>query len=435
MVAERAITLWPNVVNTIFYWESLCKSKRPKCKSYEVLASHYKDKLVIAKLQFFRDVALRLKNYLVPFQTDSPMLPFLNDTLEGMLRKLLSVFIRKEVLDSASTSYKLIKLDVEKKENHLPADTIKLGTAVKSLLRSNNISEGSKHQFKKDCVQLLVQLTKKLQERSPLKYMVVRNSTCLSPINMVQNKDVALSRFGALVEKLHRCEWISATIADSAKDQFEAFIKSATTINKDSFLQFDYLKDRVDEFLNPFLNSNKEFTSFWQICKIIFTLSHSQCAVERGFSVNKELLVENLQEMSLIAQRIVYDQLTATKQNVHTFKISNDLIKSCKAARSKYMLQLDEKREQAVGNKKAEKRKLLNEEITDIKKRKTSVESCVESLNEDIEKLSYKAEESNEIEFLVKANAFRRKVTEKKALIEQLDSAVSKLQQDLHKNN
>jgi uncharacterized protein YPO0396 len=78
---------------------------------------------------------------------------------------------------------------------------------------------------------------------------------------------------------------------------------------------------------------------------------------------------------------------------------------------------------------------LLNEEITDIKKRKTSVESCVESLNEDIEKLSYKAEESNEIEFLVKANAFRRKVTEKKALIEQLDSAVSKLQQDLHKNN
>jgi hypothetical protein len=352
MVAERAITLWPNVVNTIFYWESLCKSKRPKCKSYEVLASHYKDKLVIAKLQFFRDVALRLKNYLVPFQTDSPMLPFLNDTLEGMLRKLLSVFIRKEVLDSASTSYKLIKLDVEKKENHLPADTIKLGTAVKSLLRSNNISEGSKHQFKKDCVQLLVQLTKKLQERSPLKYMVVRNSTCLSPINMVQNKDVALSRFGALVEKLHRCEWISATIADSAKDQFEAFIKSATTINKDSFLQFDYLKDRVDEFLNPFLNSNKEFTSFWQICKIIFTLSHSQCAVERGFSVNKELLVENLQEMSLIAQRIVYDQLTATKQNVHTFKISNDLIKSCKAARSKYMLQLDEKESKLLATRR-----------------------------------------------------------------------------------
>ena len=39
------------------------------------------------------------------------------------------------------------------------------------------------------------------------------------------------------------------------------------------------------------------------------------------------------------------------------------------------------------------------------------------------------------MDFLVKANAFRRKVTEKKALIEQLDNAVLKLQQDMHKNN
>ena len=102
-------------------------------------------------------------------------------------------------------------------------------------------------------------------------------------------------------------------------------------------------------------------------------LSHSQCAVERGFSVNKELLVENLKEVSLLAQRIVYEQLTATKQDVHTFKISNDLIKSCKAARSKYMLHLDEKREQAVGNKKAEKQKLLNEEINDIKRERSAL--------------------------------------------------------------
>ena len=39
------------------------------------------------------------------------------------------------------------------------------------------------------------------------------------------------------------------------------------------------------------------------------------------------------------------------------------------------------------------------------------------------------------MDFLVKANAFRRKYMEKKALIEQLDNAVLKLQQDMHKNN
>ena len=36
-------------------------------------------------------------------------------------------------------------------------------------------------------------------------------------------------------------------------------------------------------------------------------MSHGQASVESGFSVNQSMLVENLQEESLIAQRQVYD--------------------------------------------------------------------------------------------------------------------------------
>lgn len=419
----------------VTYWESLCKSKRPKCKSYEVLVSHYKDKLMLAKFTFLKKIANRLKGYLIPFQTDNPMVPFLSDTLEGMLRKLMNDFIRKEVLREASNARKLIKVDVEKKENRLPVDMLNHGTAVKAILRSSDITEGAKHQFRKDCIVLLTKLIQKLQERSPLNYLIVRCSSSLSPVNMVQNQEKAVNHFGVLVERLHRYEWVSATIADSAKDEFEDFVKSIDATIREEFKHFDFLKCRVDEFLSPHLNKNEKFSAFWKICKLIFTLSHSQCAVERGFSVNKELLVENLEETSLISQRITYDHVQTSKQDLHQFHISQGLIKSCKLARSRYSQHLEDQKSIVAAGRKAEKRKIIREEVDDIKKRKVKLNACINSLNADIEKLSYQAEESNNLEFLVRANAFRRKVSEKKNTIQDLDKAIEKLQDDLHKES
>ena len=75
-VAERAVKIWLNLVKVIKYWESLCKSKRPKNSSYETLVLHYKDPLMIAKFHFFSYVAGIFKSYLVSFQTDSSMVPF-----------------------------------------------------------------------------------------------------------------------------------------------------------------------------------------------------------------------------------------------------------------------------------------------------------------------------------------------------------------------
>ena len=51
-VAERAVKIWLNLVKIIKYWESLCKSKRPRNSSYETLVLHYKNPLMIAKFHF-----------------------------------------------------------------------------------------------------------------------------------------------------------------------------------------------------------------------------------------------------------------------------------------------------------------------------------------------------------------------------------------------
>lgn len=52
------------------------------------------------------------------------MVPFLSQTLEEMLGKLRSIFIRKEVVAKASSPHKLMEIDVAKKDSQLSVDMI-----------------------------------------------------------------------------------------------------------------------------------------------------------------------------------------------------------------------------------------------------------------------------------------------------------------------
>ena len=100
--------------------------------------------------------------YLFSFQTNNPMLPFLADAIEKILRKILKMFIKKEVLEHADTPFKFVKLDVSKKENHCAVEMVDLGTITKDFLRSIECSIIKKYQCKKDCLAILVAIIKKI---------------------------------------------------------------------------------------------------------------------------------------------------------------------------------------------------------------------------------------------------------------------------------
>ena len=343
-----------------------------------------------------------------------------------MMELLGSVFAFSKILP-------MFLIDVSKKENHLPIELVDLGTGTKSLLKSKDIPEGLKLSFKKECVVMLSTLITKLQERSPLKYMLARSAACLSPLEMVNNinKSECLVRFGSMVEKVHSEKWLPAQACDDAKEQYEDFISTVVKENRDKFLRFDIKKDRVDEFLGLFLHRKTHFLSLWKVAKIIFTLSHSQCAVERGFSVNKELLVENLEKTSLCGQRMVYDHMVSTKNTPQEIEISNELKKNCKLAHSKYVAALETNKANAEINQKSKKRKFISDEIANVKRKRVELEQTIVLLEKDIDKYSLKAEKKNDMSYLVKANAFRVKKTEKRELVRTLDQTLEKLEGDL----
>ena len=103
------------------------KSKQPKNnKSFYTLFEHHKDPLMIAKLQFFKHFASLLKPFLIHFQKESSMVPFLATDFDRMMRQIHGLFMKRDVVNEANTSYLLSQVDVSKKENDFPLDSLDL---------------------------------------------------------------------------------------------------------------------------------------------------------------------------------------------------------------------------------------------------------------------------------------------------------------------
>ena len=97
--------------------------------------------------------------------------------------------------------------------------------------------------------------------------------------------------------------------------------------NTENFLKFNYLTDRLDDFFCPSLADEKKYENLWYVCKIVMILSHGQSSIERGFSLNKEILDNNLQEKLLISQRLIYDHFTSENIVRHEYVIPQALKK------------------------------------------------------------------------------------------------------------
>ena len=87
IVAERAIDVWDDMVIIVNYWMGLPKAKQPKQgnKSYSRLKTAVSDPLMKTKFKFFAAIAKILNRFLVMFETNNPMVPFLAQAIEEIM--------------------------------------------------------------------------------------------------------------------------------------------------------------------------------------------------------------------------------------------------------------------------------------------------------------------------------------------------------------
>ena len=168
--------------------------------------------------------------------------------------------------------------------------------------------------------------------------------------------------FEKLLTKLVEYKKIKPSVPDQVKFEFSHFMSTPVKENRDEFLAFRKEIDRLDEFFLRYIGSKDQFKSLRKLFQIVLIHSHGQAQVECGFTINKQLLDDNISSETLVAQRIVHDHMLSHNIKPYQIEINSRMMELVKNARKSYFLELKEK---------------------GLKKLKTSVDVQREKLNEE----------------------------------------------------
>ena len=270
-------------------------------------------------------------------------------------------------------------------------------------------------EFRKECESMLATTVAKIQERSPLKYNFARKLGSLDPRVMMSNPDQAVKMFQVL-QRLIKTRWKTSEEAGTVLAEYRKLVSDAKRYHLDKFSSFKITTDRLDSFLFEVLQNQNESQQLWITMQLILTLSHGQATVERGFSVNKEVLAPNLQETSLVAMRLVHSSMQVAKCKVGDFVVNDALLSSCAHVRNRCQMYLKERKAEQERTEKGQKRKALMEELTSAKKAKEDLEKISKKLVNTADKKAKEAEKQKDFTamkaLLVESNAARSRSDE-----------------------
>ena len=296
------------------------------------------------------------------------MVPFLCNSFKEILTSLLQMFFLNDTIKKVDATLKLMKIDTNDVNLHKPYDLIQIGTAAKldvaNYKKSTGFNESTVQRFYKEVCMLLASLTRHFIEKSPLKHLIVRCSSCFNQIVLADtNKhEVSKKQFGQVMEKLVATGRFKSKEAGDAKDQYEKM-----------------LEELVPKWREEF-------------AILIFANQSGNC---------------------LVSLRIIHNHLTSKKVTASSITITSD-IKSVRSARLRYdQFQLETLKGQKATAKQL-KRKIVTNELKQVKQKKIFLQESVCELVKD-------AEEKNDSKLLSISNDLRKLANCKRKVIADLD--------------
>ncbi|KAK9952663.1 hypothetical protein ABG768_018477 [Culter alburnus] len=430
-VLERALQILPNLATYV----SAVGGKRtpnPDTKSFDEVCQSLKNPLLEAQINFALSVSKSVTPFLTKYQTDKPMVPFLAADLHKMLKNLMCRFIKPEVMQEAKSVKKLLDVDIKLPTNYIDCSSVDLGYVTNRILKElrakQKVGASTIMDFRRSCRDGLVAMVDKLQQKSPLKYILVKNMGFLDPVNMAneetdQLKGMLRRTLAYLVDQGR----INEQDCDEIIQQYAHFLDDVVQKNHSAFADFNSLSDRVDTLLYTCMSKEKELQKLWKMCRQLLLLSHGQGTVERGFSVNRKIEVENLVEDTYRAQRMIVDHLRIVG-GIENVAVDKELLLSVSCARQRYIASLEEKKKKEETQAKNQKRKALFEEIEELQSKKKRLESDMKALVESADKYALKAESTGQVTLIAKSNSLRHGAKEKKVELEKLEKQLSEKQ-------
>lgn len=334
-------------------------------------------------------------------------------------------FLKEKYLQEATSTLKLLQVPFQDSSLHKDSSQVDIGFAAQVTLNqlksSKNISERQRLEIRMDCKKLLIALLEKLLKKAPVHHTLVRSMQCLDPRRMAECKELCASQMRRMLHILVEAKHVNEVMCDDILREFREFCDLAALQAK--FREFDPNNTRVDTLLHETMGTKPSFSKVWDVVKILLVLSHGQASVERGFSINKELIVENQRERSLVAQRLIVDHVRSVG-GITKVEITKELLLSAAGARQKYHGYLEEEKKKKEQQAVDLKRKALTDDLEDLKKKRARMEADICALEKSADEYAEKAESSSNLTFITKSNSFRRTAKEKKASLQKIGKQI-----------
>ena len=170
------------------------------------------------------------------------MLPFMAEYLQDILCTILERFIKKSVMDKATSMSKLAKVDGKEKENLLPAKNVDISFATRKIISNVQAKQKVSDRQVFDYLVFLQSLATKLLERNPLQYPVVRYLVCLDPRFTVRNPDQVIRKMTKLLKKVITLKQRSADDYDTILRQYKTFLGEDERHSRREFSAFTQKK-------------------------------------------------------------------------------------------------------------------------------------------------------------------------------------------------
>ena len=238
------------LIKIVNFWLSLPKSKRPSSKSFESVKTAVEDPLTTAKLSFFSYFASLFQPFLKKYQTSKPMVPYLYQDLIQLVRSLLGIVVKNDVLEKCTTVQQLIKINLGDKDTFkTKREELNLGFAtesiIKQLVKKDSVQKNAVRNFVTNVQTCVVGTVNKIFERTPLGSIILRTAAIFNPESIMNstNGTLLLKKLKLLLQHLVSLKLIPAHHADKAFAQLPEFIS-----NEMKLVNGSEDIDRLDDF-------------------------------------------------------------------------------------------------------------------------------------------------------------------------------------------
>ena len=306
------------------------------------------------------------------------MVPFLYNDLTSVVKSLLRRFVKSDVIDNAKC---LTTIDLKKESNLIGVKHVNIGHGARAALSDVKVSDLQILTFKADCRKCLITICEKMCEKSPLAYNLTKSLSFCDP-RVVPSLKVAKSRLSSLATVLVKTKWLAGFTGDRIEQEFEILCSKPAV--RQLALDYDRNTKRLDVFWKNVVRDFGGSNELFNLLKLVFVLFHGQADVERGFSVNKEILVENLSEKSLVSQRLVWQGIQKAG-GVKNVSINKSMILSARNARSLYREDLDRRKKEREEEEVEFSRKRKNKElIAALQEKKRAMAAQLDAIDDEI---------------------------------------------------